>query len=92
MTTWDLYCAIHFAEPGTLTVLGPKCRTADCLEPARFTVWWPGSAPILCCARCTDGWRRVADRGFGMALAVTPLHYTTGEDDAVQRFRMMELT
>lgn len=89
MTGWDLHCAIHFA--GTLVVLGPKCHSVDCLEPARFAVWWPGPEPVQCCERCTTRWLEVAQRGFGMALSVQELHYTTGEDDAVQRFRAMEL-
>lgn len=89
MTLWDVYCAVHFTD---LVVLGPKCRTEDCLEPARFVVHWPGPAPILCCARCTERWKTIAERGMGFVLSVQPLHYTTGEDPAVQRFRAMELT
>jgi uncharacterized protein (DUF2237 family) len=88
VTGWQLFCAIHFAD--ALVVLGPKCRSVDCLAPARFAVWWPGPGPIQCCARCTAGWQRAA-AAMGFAPSVQELHYTTGEDDAVQRFRNMEL-
>ena len=97
--TWQVFCAIYFG--GELVILGPKCHTADCLEPVRFTVWWPGPvrftvwwpgpAPIRCCDRCTEAWRRLAIAGLGFELATQPLYYTTGEDDAVQRFRNLEL-
>lgn len=90
MTTWDLFCALYFDE---LVVLGPKCRTTNCTEPARFTVHWPGPSPIVCCERCTTRWQELALRGLGFTVAVQPLHYTTkNEDAAVQRFRAMELT
>ena len=75
-----------------LVVLGPKCRISGCLEPARFAVWWPGPARILCCEHCANRWKAVADRGFGFALAMQPLYYVTAEDDSVQRFRAIELT
>jgi hypothetical protein len=38
----------------------------------------------------TSGWR-VGARSGVPELATQPLHYTTGEDDAMQRFRAMEL-
>lgn len=54
---------------------------------------WP-AGPMQCCARCTDGWRQIADRGFGMHLVIEPMRYTPGPgglDDSAQRFRLLEL-
>lgn len=88
MTAWQVLAPIWFHE---LEVLGPKCRTEECLEPARVLVWWPGPAPIRCCTRCAEQWQRIARAGFGMEIATKPIEYATGRDDAAQRASLLEL-
>lgn len=91
MTGWQLFCAIHFATAGTLTVLGPKCRTAECPQPATHRVHWP-SGPFVACERCTARWQSIAEPALGMHLVVDELHYLPGGlDDTEQRFAQMEL-
>lgn len=90
MTTWDLFCAVHLAED--LTVLGPKCQTADCIAVVAARVHWV-TGPIEVCAACEAHWRRVANVGFDMALHVESLSYTPGGlDDTEQRMRLLELS
>jgi hypothetical protein len=89
-STWWVACVNYFDDG--LRVLGPKCHTVDCADPAVAIGHWP-IAPVRCCERCTARSREVADRGLGMHLHVEPLLYTRGGlDDAEQRFALLELT
>lgn len=89
MTGWHLFCLAHFDE---LRVLGAKCHTVSCLEPAAATVHWV-SGPLRCCDGCTAKWRQVA-HALGMSLHVErrPDYTPSGLDDAEQRFALLELT
>ncbi len=89
LTTWAFACVAYFDDG--LVVLGPKCRSVDCLEPAIARVYWPSGA-FVACERCTAGCRRIAD-AMGVALHVEAVWYQRGGlSDAEQRFRLLELT
>lgn len=92
MTTWHIYCAIHFA--GELTVLGPKCETAGCPSVVTDRVHWP-TGPLDVCSGHAAAWLRVA-RALGCMVHVEPLHYTPvgpgAPDDTEQRMRLLELS
>lgn len=88
MTTWALAALFYF---DSVQVLGPKCRTADCLCAATARVYWP-SGVFVACSTCTAGWRRIAD-ALGLALHVEEWEcQPVGLTDAEQRFRLLELT
>jgi hypothetical protein len=90
VTTWDLYCALHLSEPTTLTVLGPKCHSVECLEPVAARVHWV-TGPLLVCSACGGRFRRIG-AALGMTVHIDAVEYTpTGLDDAEQRFRLLEL-
>lgn len=91
MTAWQLLAPIWFEE---VTVLGPKCTSAGCLELARHTMCWPGGDARGVCDRCCAGWRRVAG-ALGFALHEQPLTWAEavppGLDDLQQRVRLIEV-
>lgn len=93
MTTWELYCAVWL--DGEITVLGPKCHTANCAEVATARVHWP-TGPIEVCEDCAERRRLIAERGLAMHLYVEAVRFKPvgprAPDDTEQRMRLLELT
>jgi hypothetical protein len=87
---WRAY--LDTAEP--FEVLGPKCHTAICFRPQRVVVWLPtvDNQPPRYCESCAQGVLRIYRDGFGLtAIKTERLEYRpAGEDDAAQRFALME--
>lgn len=82
---------LHLLAQLPLTLLGPKCHSAECREVASSTVHWV-SGTFRCCDGCTARWRAIAG-AIGMHLVAVPLTPWPQPDDdpAAQRFRAMEL-
>lgn len=86
--SWLLLAPLWYDE---IVVLGYKCRTSLCFEPARWLIYWPGPEPIRCCESCAAAWHRVGT-AMGMTLATVRLPvFVPASDDTATRFAMMEL-
>jgi len=85
---WMLLAPLWYDE---IIVLGYKCRTVACVEPARWLVWWPGPEPIRCCESCTAYWKNVGwAMGFTPATEALP-RFVPADDDSATRFSLLEL-